>query len=163
MELLKILNDFEDDMLDYWSNEKQEKWQIIKTLLINASDDDVLSLINYYQREITSECEFVHKTHLNFLLESIFTNANRNDYLDLIISLSECLENKYYNEEEIFYISEDNQIFSYENLNILLDNIYLDDAIYTLVEDVTQKPLAILESIKDVDFLIACWEMCSNE
>lgn len=160
MELLKILNDFESELLDYWSNEKQEKWNIIKALLINASDEEILDLINYYQREITFECEFVHKTHLNFILESIFANANRNDYLDLIISLSECLEPKYYDEEEIFYISEDNQIFSYENLNILLDNIYLDDAIYTLVEDLSKKDITILEAIKDIDSLIGCWEMC---
>ena len=163
MQLVEILNNFESELSDYWSNEKQEKWNIIKALLINASDDDVLSLINYYQREITCECEFVHKSHLNFLLENIFANTDRNDYLDLIISLSECLEPKYYDEEEIFYISEDNQIFSYENLNILLDNIYLDDAIYTLVEDLSEKPLAILEAIKDIDSLIGCWEMCSNE
>ena len=117
-------------------------------------------MINYYQREITWKCEFVHKSHLNFLLESIFANTDRNNYLDLIISLSECLESKYYDEEEIFYISEDNQIFSYENLNILLDNIYLDDAIYTLVEDLSKKDIAILRAIKNVDSLIGCWEMC---
>ena len=159
MKMETILNNFEIDMKNYMSNEKEQKWQIIKALLINASDDDVLSLINYYQREIMCECEFVHKSHLNFLLESIFTNTNMNDYLDLLVSLTQSLETKYYGDDEIFFISEDNEIFCYENVENLLDNIYLDDVVYTLFEDLSKKDIAILEAIKDIDSLIGCWEM----